>query len=632
MYFPLAAAGLARTTLLITAVAFSTSLSGVNEIFPTGTWTSAVLSVRNSTLPALISFTAFAMSKVTVPVLGFRMRPFGPSTLPSLPTDFIMSGVEMTASKSVQLSFWIFSTISSPPTMSAPAASASRCFSPVAITRTFFDLPSPCGRTTVPRTIWSACLGSTPRRSVTSTVSSNLAYFTFCSSGTASLKRYWRFSIAARDLAMFFPALRLILSFSLSPTAFGISSAPWCYRFLANGFCLARLALWLIANCYLLPYDLNPHRPRRAFHALDRRLQRRGVQVRHLLLGDIGHLLLCDLADLVFIGRARTFGDARGPLQQNRGRRSLGDERERPVGIDRDHHRDNQPRHLLIGGAGIELFAELHDVDLRLAQGRTDRGSRRRLAGFNLQLNGCLYFFRCHLCLTWSFFVVAACAADALYLHQFLWHRHSCLCSSFKTCGPQAPSPANHSFSPQSISAQRVPSPCSGQNKNLRRYFLYLPKLQFHRRRAAKDRHHHFQGLAIFIHFIHRAVEVRKRPIGDADSFVLFELHANLGLVLAYVHAIDDLVDFVFGQRRGIVCRPHKTRNARRRLHHMPHMVAFATGAEPCQVHLHQHVSGIKHPLHGIFLAVADFRHRLRGNHDLADFFHQAKRLDARFQ
>src|SRR5215831_18176895 len=211
MYLPLAADGLALTTLVITAVAFSTSLSGVNEIFPTGTWTSAVLSVRNSTLPALISFTAFAMSIVTVPVLGFGIRPFGPRTLPSLPTDRIMSGVEITASKSVQLSFWIFSTISSPPTMSAPAASASRCFSPVAITRTFFDLPSPCGRTTVPRTIWSACLGSTPRRSVTSTVSSNLAYLTFCSKGTASASWYERFSTAARALLMFFPALRLMV-------------------------------------------------------------------------------------------------------------------------------------------------------------------------------------------------------------------------------------------------------------------------------------------------------------------------------------------------------------------------------------------------------------------------------------
>src|SRR3989337_3729917 len=54
------------------------------------------------------------------------------------------------------------------------------------MTSTFLLLPRPCGNTTVPRTIWSACLGSTPRRAVTSTVSSNFANLTFCSRGIAS--------------------------------------------------------------------------------------------------------------------------------------------------------------------------------------------------------------------------------------------------------------------------------------------------------------------------------------------------------------------------------------------------------------------------------------------------------------
>src|SRR2546426_6767333 len=55
MYLPLATAGLALITLVITTVAFSISFSGGNEILPTGTWTRAVLSVRNSTLPAFTS-------------------------------------------------------------------------------------------------------------------------------------------------------------------------------------------------------------------------------------------------------------------------------------------------------------------------------------------------------------------------------------------------------------------------------------------------------------------------------------------------------------------------------------------------------------------------------------------------
>src|SRR5438067_1939967 len=83
MYLPLAATGLALITLVITVVALSTSFSAENEIFPTGTCTSAVLSVRNSTLPAFTSWIAFATSVVTVPVFGFGIRPRGPSTLPS---------------------------------------------------------------------------------------------------------------------------------------------------------------------------------------------------------------------------------------------------------------------------------------------------------------------------------------------------------------------------------------------------------------------------------------------------------------------------------------------------------------------------------------------------------------------
>src|ERR1035441_187513 len=92
MYLPLATEGLALITLEIRVVAFSTNFSGENEIFPTGTCTSAVLSVRNSTLPAFTSCTARATSMVTVPVFGFGISPLGPRILPRRPTDFIMSG------------------------------------------------------------------------------------------------------------------------------------------------------------------------------------------------------------------------------------------------------------------------------------------------------------------------------------------------------------------------------------------------------------------------------------------------------------------------------------------------------------------------------------------------------------
>ncbi len=73
-----------------------------------------------------------------------------------------MSGVAMQRSKSI-LPPWTFSTRSSAPTMSAPAALASSALAPRANTATRTVRPVPFGRLTTPRTIWSAWRGSTPR-------------------------------------------------------------------------------------------------------------------------------------------------------------------------------------------------------------------------------------------------------------------------------------------------------------------------------------------------------------------------------------------------------------------------------------------------------------------------------------
>ena len=93
-----AAAGLAFITLSMRAWVFSSSLALPKDTLPTGACTIPLLSTRYSTLPALISFTALPTSKVTVPVLGFGMRPRGPRIFPSFPTLFIMSGVATMAS------------------------------------------------------------------------------------------------------------------------------------------------------------------------------------------------------------------------------------------------------------------------------------------------------------------------------------------------------------------------------------------------------------------------------------------------------------------------------------------------------------------------------------------------------
>ena len=70
-------------------------------------------------------------------------------------------------------------------------------------------LAKPVRQTTVPRTIWSACFGSTPRRSASSTVSSNFANFTFCISGNRILDRVRTLGNGCRAAANFLPDFAL---------------------------------------------------------------------------------------------------------------------------------------------------------------------------------------------------------------------------------------------------------------------------------------------------------------------------------------------------------------------------------------------------------------------------------------
>src|SRR5690606_28624044 len=119
-----------------------------------------------------------------------------------------------------------------------------------------------------------------------------------------------------------------------------------------------------------------------ALHGL---LDRVGVHVLDLGLGDLADVVLADLADLVLVGLARALLDARGLEQQHRGRRALGHERERAIGVDRDDHRDHQT--LVLLGLRVELLAELHDVDAAGAEGGTHGRRRVGLTGLDLQLD-----------------------------------------------------------------------------------------------------------------------------------------------------------------------------------------------------------------------------------------------------
>src|SRR6478735_11269553 len=327
----------------------------------------ACLSTRKLILPPLMSDTALATSGVTVPVLGFGIRPRGPSTRAILPTLAIWSGVAIAASKSRKPP-WIFSIRSSLRTMSAPAAVACSALSPTANTATRAVLPVPCGRFTVPRTIWSALRGSTPSRIATSTVAS-------CFLDDVSLASFAASSgVYSRSRSTFSAASRYALLFLLIDLP------------------IVLLESWFAGRCQpshafrgLLLLDRDAHRPGGAGDDLGRLIDVVGVQVFLLGLRDLAHLIPGHLGDLDLVRLARALLHPCGLQQQLGCGRGLQREREAAVLVDGDLHGDDVAALRL--GRGVVRLAELHDVDAVLAERRTDRRGGGGRTGVDLELD-----------------------------------------------------------------------------------------------------------------------------------------------------------------------------------------------------------------------------------------------------
>ena len=154
--------------------------------------------------------------------------------------------------------------------------------------------------------------------------------------------------------------------------------------------------LLAVFHCVLPSYSAlngNAHAAGGALDHADSGLQGSSVQVGHLGLGDLLGLSQRDGANLVLVGHAGSSVDAGSLLDQNGRRRSLGDEGEGAVSVDRDDDGDDHA-HLILGTL-VELLGERHDVDALLTQSRTNRGSRSCLAGGNLQLDVASDFL-CH--------------------------------------------------------------------------------------------------------------------------------------------------------------------------------------------------------------------------------------------
>ena len=207
----------------------------------------------------------------------------------------------------------------------------------------------PCGSTTAPRTIWSACLGSTPRR--------NDEVDGLVELGAAGIA--FRTPIA-------------------SSSEYGLSGAI---------FAAARRSACSPSSPCLSPsHDLDAHAARGAFDDPHRRSRSLSVFRSTSFVCAISRpaarvtlpiLSLCGIAEALAMPAARLSSTAAGGVfTTNVNDRSC---------VDRHDHRQDQA--VLRCGLRVEALAELHDVDAVLAQRRTDRRRRVGLAGRDLQLH-----------------------------------------------------------------------------------------------------------------------------------------------------------------------------------------------------------------------------------------------------
>ena len=223
--------------------------------------------------------------------------------------------------------------MSSPPTKSAPASCASFSFSPEATTSTFLALPpSPCGRITVPRTIWSACLGSTPSRSATSTVSSNLAKACFATVGhrlrqrVVGLDRHRLLGLREllSDLRHSTLLSRSVLGCLPPGGRPAAARAGGCVRLV----CLARPRRPCCGRCPAPSAWPPPGSPQLRSGSFS-------LAISSTCLGVI-------LPTLFLFGSPLPLAMPDRPLDEHGHRRRLGDEGVGAVRVDGDHHRDDQ--------------------------------------------------------------------------------------------------------------------------------------------------------------------------------------------------------------------------------------------------------------------------------------------------
>src|SRR5690348_16539480 len=141
---------------------------------------------------------------------------------------------------------------------------------------------------------------------------------------------------------------------------------------------------------------------------------------------------------------------------------------------------------------------------------------------------------------------------------------------------------------------------------------LQLQVIELHRRRPAEERDRDPHLALVRNHFLHRAAEIRKRPLGDLHH--LPHQERNLVGRLFFRRGLLDAqepVHFVGPERHRQPVGPHE----------LDHALHAVDGVNRLLIHhhLHQHVAGVDLPLLVFLLAVLDLHHHLGGDQRLPD-------------